>query len=261
MGLPLNDRHHELRKAADIARDAAAAGLDACRPDTAVEWLEQGRSVMWNQLSQLCTPVDELRAAHPELADQFEHVSHQLEHASTRKKPAMNKLMNDWNTEDASLEVQAREHRALALSREKLLAQIRLLPGFDRFLLPKTIEQLTSLVHSGPVVFLNASKWRCDALIVILGSGHVVHVPLLNITCRKVEQTQKQLGRLLEDHGCVILCDGSSRAARCVRHDLSPEEAFRSILSYLWQNVVNPVLEKLAPMVRGPAIDAISYLY
>lgn len=260
MGLPLDDRHRELRKAADIARDAATAGLDACRPGTAVEWLEQERSVMWNQLSQLRTPADELRAAYPELADQFERVSHRLEHASPRKKPAMNKLMNR-NAEDTSLEVQAREHRALALSREKLLAHIRSLPGIERFLLPKTIEQLTSSVHSGPVVFLNASKWRCDALIVIPGSDRVVHVPLPSITYEKVEQTQKRLGRLLEDHGLAIPCDGSSRAARRVRHDISPDEAFRSILSYLWQNVVNPVLEKLAPMVRGPAIDAIFYLY
>ena len=103
---------------------------------------------MWNQLSQLRTPVDELRAAYPELADQVERVSHQLEHASARKKPTMNKLMNDWDAEDTSLEVQAREHHALALSREEPLAPIRLLPGFDRFLLSKTIKQLTSLVHS-----------------------------------------------------------------------------------------------------------------
>jgi hypothetical protein len=158
MGLPLNYRHHELLKAADIVRDAAATGLDACRPDTAVEWLEQGRSVVWNQLSQLRTPVDKLRASYPELADQLERVSHQLEHASAREKPAMNKLMNDWNTEDTSLEVQAREHHAVALLWEKLLVQIRSLPGFERFLLPKTIEQLTYLVHSGPVVFLNCNR-------------------------------------------------------------------------------------------------------
>lgn len=77
----------------------------------------------------------------------------------------------------------ARQRHVLALSREKLPAEIRSLPGFERFLLPKTVKQLSSLVHLGQVIFLNTSEShvKCDALVVIAGSEQVIHVPLLNI--------------------------------------------------------------------------------
>ena len=91
MGLSLCDRCHQLFQAADGARDAAAAALELHRPDLAVEWLEQGRSIVWSQLSQLRTPVDDLRTVYPELAAQFERVSHELEHhdASARDRKSV----------------------------------------------------------------------------------------------------------------------------------------------------------------------------
>ena len=256
IGLSLHDCYHQLLQAADAACDAAAAALEVHRPELAVEWLEQGRSIAWSQLSQLRTPVDDLRAEYPELAAQFERISRELEleRASAQDRAAVNefKFMNrsNMNMVDGLLEKEAQQHHTLAISREGLLAEIRALAGFERFLLPKTINQLSSLVHSGPVVFLNASKHRCDALVVMGGPKQVVHVPLSNTNYDEVAGMQRRLKDLLRLKGRDISRDDSDRGAR--PQGMTPDYVFRSILPYLWENVVGPILEVLALSVCEP---------
>ena len=247
IGLSLQDRYHQLLQAANGACDAAAAALEVHSPELAVEWLEQSRSIVWGQLSQLRTPVDDLRTAYPELAAQFERVSYQLEHASDRDRAAVSEVTNQVN---GVLETEAQQHHALALSRERLLAEIRALPGFEGFLLPKTIDQLSPLAHSGPVVFLNASKHRCDALVVTAGPEHVVHVPLSNTNYDEVAGMQQRLKDLLRPKGRVVLRDDSERGAR--PQGMTPDYVFRSVLPYLWEKVVSPILEVLALSVCEP---------
>ena len=243
IGLSLHDRYHQLLRAADGACDAAAAALDVRRPELAVEWLEQGRSIVWNQLSQLRTPVDDLRAVYPELAYRFERVSRALEYASARDRGAVSKPTGHSNMMSGALEKEARQYHALALTRQSLLAEIRALPGLNRFLLPKNMKQLASLAHSGPVVLLNASKHRCDALLVMPGSERVVHVPLSNTNYDEVESMQLRLNGLLRLRGRAISRDDSSRGARIL--GMTPDDVFRSILPYLWEKVVSPILEAL----------------
>jgi hypothetical protein len=43
-----------------VASEAAAAAISAKQYNTALEWLEQGHSIVWNQFLQLRTPFDAL---------------------------------------------------------------------------------------------------------------------------------------------------------------------------------------------------------
>ncbi|KAG9309340.1 hypothetical protein JVU11DRAFT_10576 [Chiua virens] len=236
IGLDFQDRYRGLLQAADAICEAAASAIELHRYDLAVEWLEQGRTIMWSQVSQLRIPVDDLRSSHPVLATQFERVSLELEHASA---PDSNS-----NTTGRSFEKQAHQRHALAFARETLLAKIRALPGFERFLFPKTIDQLSSLVHAGHVVFLNASKQRCDALIV-MATKQVIHVPLSHTNYDEIASMQRQLKTLLRSNDRVIPHDDSDigRTGRPVR--LGPNDVFRSSLSRLWNKVVGPILNVL----------------
>jgi len=54
---------------------------------------------------------------------------------------------------------------ALAREWEKLVAQVRDL-GFEDFLRPPRLQTLLPAADRGPVVVVNVSRWRCDALIV-----------------------------------------------------------------------------------------------
>ena len=70
-----------------MVREAAAAALDLGLPETAVEWLEQGRSIVWGELFQLRSSYEEVSSAHPDHARRLRELSAALEHASaTREK-------------------------------------------------------------------------------------------------------------------------------------------------------------------------------
>jgi tetratricopeptide (TPR) repeat protein len=247
IGLPLKDRHRALQQAAGIARDAAASAIVLHRTQTAVEWLEQGRSVVWAQLLQLRTSLDVLRGKYPALAERMLRVSKELELVSVRD-PLLH-LGRAGDLDTVSPERQARRHRTLAKELDDLLVEVRSSPGFERFLLPKTFTQLTAAAHSGPVVILNASKQRCDALIVTTGADDPLHVPLPDITFSEVVWLQTMLENLLENGGRFVSVPEPDRAARLASRRLNANDAFKRILSELWRKAVRPVLEMLGYLV------------
>ena len=249
IGLSLAHRYRELIQGADVVCKAAASALDSGRPETAVEWLEQGRSIVWGELFQLRSSYDELSSAHPDHARRLRELSTALEHASaTREKFLSSRLEQVHSAEHRAMESLQREadrHRRLAIGRDKLLQDIRKLPGFERFLLHKEFSQLRASAHSGPVVILNAAETRCDALIVLADVDHVIHVPLPNFTLEQSQDLQTSLNSFV-------------RRVRVIPHDGRygqpiPQEGggqWKSILSTLWKCVVKPVLDALAFPVR-----------
>jgi tetratricopeptide (TPR) repeat protein len=84
LGQTISTRHYVLSSASGIVNEAAAAAIESGKHERALEWLEQGRSVIWSQLLNLRTPVDKLRNADCELADDLVRISKLLECASAR---------------------------------------------------------------------------------------------------------------------------------------------------------------------------------
>ncbi|KAJ7465574.1 TPR-like protein [Mycena latifolia] len=236
LGLSISDRHHQLLNAGQLVREAASAAIDAHQYSKAVEWLEQGRSVIWGQFLSLRTPVDDLHMLHPELAAELISISNLLETSSTRNGAEAAGIRPSQ-----PLEATAQQYHDLADRRDSLLQQIRGLAGFKQFLLPKPISELSQAAKMGPVVLLNTSLYHCDALILMPGLGdEVMHIPLPDFT---LEQAQA----LTEALGCLVR--GAVRGERLDGHhegDLPPDEKFSGILGALWVKVVKPVLDGLA---------------
>ncbi|KAJ7475037.1 TPR-like protein [Mycena latifolia] len=240
LGLSISDRHHQLLKTGPIVRAAASAAIEAHEYCKAVEWLEQGRSVIWGQFRTLRAPLDDLHVVHPKLAAELVSISNLLEMSGT------------WSGIEAasfrpsqSLQATAHQYHDHAVQRDKLLQQIRGLAGFERFLLPKPISELSAAAKIGPVVLLNTSSYRSDALILIPGVGEeVIHVPLPDFTLDQAQHLTEALGSLVR---------GAARSDRldaCREGELPPDEEFSRILSALWIKIVKPVLDGLAVMVR-----------
>ena len=74
------------------------------------------------------------------------------------------------------------DYHKLAHEHAGLLKEIRKIPGFERFLLPKTLAQLLPDANQGPIVMLNVSQLQCDALVLIPGCDDILHIPLDNLT-------------------------------------------------------------------------------
>ena len=241
IGLSLTHRYAELARGADLVREAAAAALDSGLLETAVEWLEQGRSIVWGELFQLRSSYDELSSAHPDHAYRLRELSTALEHASTSREKSLSAPLERSRE---SLKQEADRHRTLAIERDQLLQEIRRFPGFERFLLHKQFSQLRASAHSGAMVILNDAESRCDALIVLADVDHVIHVPLPNLTFQRSTRLQNTLEKLL-GHARVIRCD-DREGRSAIRGGVSWE----SLLSTLWNDVVKPVLDVLSFSVR-----------
>jgi len=147
-------------------------------PDKALEWLVEGRCIVWNQINQLRTPVDELRAHDRALSERVSAVSRELENAGSRWESRRTKTSLSMD-DKISLEEQAGKHINLAKEWDQLLASIRNIPGFEDFLQPrKCIDIMRQLPDEGVIVVINIHSDRCDALALRAGASKPVRVPI-----------------------------------------------------------------------------------
>jgi tetratricopeptide (TPR) repeat protein len=238
LGLSMTDRYQHLAKIGGIARDAAAAAISLEKYDTALEWLEQGRSVVWTQLLHLRTPVDELYEVNPDLADQLLRISRLLEQGGGQ---------NGLSGKDLeSIEEQGRLYRALTMEWESIIEQIRMLPSFENFLRPPNSRRLMSAAKRGPVVIVNIAKKRCDALAIRPGQEDIIHIPLPNVTSELVTELKDELKEFLYSSG--IRSRGERAATRVTGE--ADEQTCERVLAELWNNLVQPVLGLLEFSVR-----------
>ncbi|KAF8445026.1 CHAT domain-containing protein [Boletus edulis BED1] len=237
IGLSLTHRYAELKQGADVVREAAAAALDSGFPALAVEWLEQGHSIVWGELLQLRGSYEQLSSAHPDHGRSLQELSAALDDASAIREKSLSTLESSATQ---TLQQEADRHRTLAIERDKLLQEIRRLPGFERFLLPKDFPQLRASAHSGPVVMLNAAETRCDALILLAGVDHVVHVPLPKFNLQRSVGLQNMLGKLLGHARATPFDDRQGKQAT------RGAGSWETLLSTLFNGVIKPVLDALA---------------
>jgi hypothetical protein len=146
-----------------LATDAFSCSVHHGALTTAVELMEQGRGIFWTQLARFCSPLDRISLSSETgaaLAEEFKRLSFRLRNAF-----------------DQSTENQSPDIRQLTTQWDDVVSRIRKLPDFSRFLLPPLFADLQKAAEAGPVVIVNASRYSCDALI-ILSSQDPVHVPL-----------------------------------------------------------------------------------
>ncbi|PVF91357.1 hypothetical protein CPB86DRAFT_878568, partial [Serendipita vermifera] len=232
LGLSISNRHQRLREIGGITQDAAAAAISLEQYDKALEWLDQGRSIVWNQILQLRTPVDELCDIRPDLAERLFQVSRVLDQGPGQAGPS---TLGKESVEEAG-----RRYRALTTERESLIEQVRSLPKFESFMMPLKSSQLMKSVQDGVVIVLNVAKERCDALTLIPGKDAISHIPLPNITSKRVRELGTELRSLSHSTGI------RRRGEHSVIHvEEAHEEHCRQILAELWTTLVKPILDSL----------------
>ncbi|KEP45577.1 putative aromatic di-alanine and TPR containing protein [Rhizoctonia solani 123E] len=241
LGSTIEQRYEELKTMGDLASEAASYAISIKSYDLALEWLEQGRSVVWNQILELCTPFDALSAIDENLARDLQSVGRSLEHAGSRQAN-----MISLTGEMLDLKRDAQRHRELAFEWESLLDRVRKISGFEGFLLPKVKEDLQGASRNGPVIVINVGETQGDALIIVPNSCEIAHVPLAELSRSKALSLRSQLHPLLQDKGLI------SREARGVKlFDYNTRVMFESALATLWTNVVEPVFSYLGIIVSS----------
>jgi len=241
----IEQRHTDLLDISSLTTAAAAAAFAQGESVKALEWLEQGRCLVWSQLNQLRTPVDNLREYNEHLAQRFLDISGALEFFGSRRVSG-NLGVDDSMSQKMSLQAEAHTHIKLATEWRELLDEIHCLPGFHDFLRPpRASDLLANLPVNGPVVLINVHKSRCDGLALISGSHAPIHIPLPNFSHKVATELRQRLRKFLSAHKVRMREeDRGTRPALDSGDETQSKVHF--ILEVLWLNVVRPILDALA---------------
>ncbi|QRW25935.1 aromatic di-alanine and TPR containing protein [Rhizoctonia solani] len=232
LGAPTDQQYQDLLKAEDLAVNAASTAILSSSFDVALEWLEHARCVVWSQSLALRSPLERLYKFHPDIATQLHTISNTLYQTDTESSPSR-KLTPELKT--------SIDRHGLAISYNRLLAQIRTLDGFEDFLLPMKSVRLIDAARSGPVIVINCSERCCDALVIIPGQVTISRVHLPNFTKKKAQEARDKMEASLRNKNL------RERGARLIPVP-GYKDGFASVLLDLWTDIVKPVLDFLGYM-------------
>ncbi|WP_406864685.1 CHAT domain-containing protein [Streptomyces sp. HUAS MG47] len=228
--LDLADRGRELGRFLGLASDAAASAFHCGDPGRALQLLEDGRGLLLGTVLDDVPLLAELRRHEPELADAFVWTRHRLDRAGP--EPVGMPRPQDLDTDD---------RHAAGTEWDLLIERIRAIPGFGGFLEPTPVTELVDGIDETPVIVLNTSRLRCDA--VVLRHGTAVHVPLPLLEHTTVRERAGDLRRAID---AVADDPGFGRTAAERRFG----ETFGEVCRWLFRTVVEPVLAVCGPVDR-----------
>jgi CHAT domain-containing protein len=209
-----------------LASDAASAAIDAGDLEAAVELLEQGRVILWSKMEQYRHPLDQLRQVDRELADLLQTLGTECEHLSVSSQ-AGSRLLDSERPTIPPLDVQMRRNRILSEDWEKAVERVRKIKGFSNFLQAVPFTTLQAAAVEGPVILINISNYRSDAIILHINNPPLL-VPLPDVQPDHLTHLAEQL-TLARSTGA-----GTTRSK-----DIPP------ILCALWEAIVSPIVDRL----------------
>ncbi|KAJ6522502.1 CHAT domain-containing protein [Mycena vulgaris] len=215
---------HEATHRLGIGQATSAAAwtfMNHSQYSSAVEIIEQGVGITFQQMLQLKTDVDGLPFAQ---ARELQLLSSELYSGTSS------------NSQD------------VANKRQIIIADIRKQPGLEHFLLPKPFKILSHASQGGPVIILNSHQTRCDGIIILDPASDPVHVSLPNVTIALLKSQQETLRQLL-GRSNVRTREESGSTRLFGRRELfaskTLEECFTDLLTWLYTNVVAPAHQVL----------------
>lgn len=153
--------------------------------------------------------------------------------------------------------------RRMALAREwdQPVDKVRELDGLQDFLAPPALETLLPAASGGPVVIVNVSRWRCDALIVT--EDGVLQRALPDLTLGQATQRaticlETLRGAELAAHDHQVAQDAVDKdpvpaairaqlraATDLMEAERPTDDMLRALQEWLWDTIAAPVLGEL----------------
>lgn len=175
-----SDRQEILSRVAGFASDAAAAALHiGKKPFIALKFLERGRGVLATSLEDIRADIVTLEEKYPELANRFASLGEQLgesDQGNYLRKP-----------EEPTWTRPANRRYEMGNDFDNLIAEIREKPEFNDFLNPPNELDTRQAAAHGPIVFLNTSELRCDAILI--ETHQIRSVPLQDLHLQDIRAT------------------------------------------------------------------------
>jgi CHAT domain-containing protein len=223
----VSSRHNAMKDfPSTLAVDAASCALRSGDVRRAVELLEQGRTIIWTQMTRLRTPLDNLQTHSDHAAalmKRFRDLSSLLDRPPASHADA---------TQSVDVEAADTRYRRLVEDWSGVVEEIRKIEGFSRFLLPPVFADLQEAARDGPIIVLIASKSSCDAIIITHAQPPTtIHLPT----------DFKKLTTLVHALREAIGKDASPKGK---------QTALIKHLRKLWDDAICPVVENLGAFAR-----------
>ena len=201
--------------------------------EQAIETLERGRALLWSEMRHLRTSVDQILDADPDLGHKFAMLNRDLEELTKSIPPSHTLSMEDVVSDDLRAGDQfgslLLRQRGLLKERDKLISQIRALPGFGRFLKFPLFDTLRSAASSGPVIIVNHSILHSHILILLQNTSPSL-IPTPDDFYRRASALKDKLLTARVKDGL-----NSSKY----------DESLASVLAALYELVGKPVIDRL----------------
>ncbi|KAI1318412.1 CHAT domain-containing protein [Xylariaceae sp. FL0255] len=222
------DKQFVLSEISGLAGDAAAAALHVGEePHVALEFLEQGRGLLAESLLEYRTDIHGLENHHPGLAQRFTQLRDELTvNTQTTARSPSSFLPSFPDENDPSIDMRDEElplatERSLRRQRiekgfDSLIEEIRAQNGYEHFLVSPNPGAMKAAAVDGPIVVINVSEFRSDAIIV--KPHQVTALSLPDLKFGDVQVRRRSLSHRL--------CDAR-------------------LLEWLWEVLAQPVLSAL----------------
>jgi hypothetical protein len=229
--LVLETRMRHLKDgSAYLARAGPIQALISKGPEKCLELVDRSRALFWTRLLRLRTSFDGL----PEgLAHRLQETAVELDHCKGQ--------VNSGVSKDEAI-----KQMKLETSFERLVDQVRSIPGFKDFLRPKTYDTLMKVSSEGPVVVLIGNSSTYAALLIRPSGIDAIYLSTLTEKVLEnlsigIQQANRASRSILQKEEYV---PGQERAGK-------PKNSARSLPPYekmlggLWQHIAKPVLDRL----------------
>ncbi|MGW3953471.1 CHAT domain-containing protein [Streptomyces sp. NPDC004752] len=221
--LSVEDREKGLSTmATSLARDACALVLrTGGSADQALQALETGRATLVGQAltRRSDADLDPVRALAPRLAERMRELRADLA-----------------QVEDAPYGPAADRRHRLTNAIHEVTLQIRAVPGLEDYLRAPGTDVLRRRAGAVPVVTLNVSDYRCDALVLRADEETGV-VPLSDLVLHDVTENVRRFATATAE----LTRWPAPGPAAAKKH----QQVVREVLAWLWEAVAEPVLSAL----------------
>ncbi|KAK7532165.1 CHAT domain-containing protein [Phyllosticta citribraziliensis] len=246
--LSREDQQEAVKLIEFFAADSCSLAIRLGNFPEALHRVEYGRGLVLGHLIDRQDDLADLKETHPDLAQRYER----LRHESTSELEA-EKLSKEW-------EFLMKDKRKAQAKLRQCEDEIRCQPGFEHFQKPPSLEELGQGGLHGPVIIVNVTDFRSDAIILLKGLFTAICLPGMVENMpdyfRQALDRQRSGARLpdtvtgvpeLWKHPSERFRLGTStyfRANRPVERDYGQPNSLE-LLTWLWHSCVLPVLLEL----------------
>ncbi|RBR12493.1 uncharacterized protein FIESC28_08617 [Fusarium coffeatum] len=205
------DKQDVLVQIYGVASDAAAVAISAGKGAfAALRFLEQGRGMLAASVEETRIEVGRLQKEHPDLARRFTELRSHIEGSKTVTN------LTDLSPKHQKPTTSATDPQAGTQTHDvdALLGEIRHNPGFEDFLTAPSESNVKNAASCGPIVVINISQLRRDAILV--ERDQIRSIPLPQLTIQDLKSNSQEI------------------------HTASPK-----VLEWLWDTIAEPVLNAL----------------